>query len=227
MMNQNTITQLSRTLLLLGIILLAACGSETQSLAKAFSQSEPGCDLPCWNGMKPGETSEADFLVLIEDIQKTSTFDLDRFEVDAQTIQYRWFDPTLERMIRALFGDDRLQWIEIDGYPNSLREIIDELGPPDTYQALIAGGEQDMLSLLTFYEGQGVFIDMFTVPYKIPSTASSPICSIEVEEEIKVASIYIVQQDESEKMLETVWPLPSHPIMPWTGFGTIDLSECY
>ena len=227
MINRRRLLQLSVILLLTVAGLLVAYNSSSDQISRALIITEPNCQLPCWHGLTPGVTTETEFLSVVANSTGASFNDLERFVSDQRSFFYRWHDSSFGLTVQAVFEDGTLSWIRIFVEPHELKEIVDVLGPPDSYQALIEGGEQDMLVFYTFYQGHGVFVDLFTVPYQVPVSASSPICSINVNERMEANAIYIVPRSTEEMMLEHVWAVERSPIHPWNGFGNIALSECY
>lgn len=148
--------------------------------------ADPDCELPCFLGIRPGETTGDGLITLL-----TAYLDVDDgsavvnargainyplalfFEQGALFVNFRGNDNTLSRMNVVLIGAKN--WLEAYN-PFELSAVVNTLGTPSKIYVAINGGNP-LVSILTLvYELQEVMVQYTVELPDIPSSMPISIC---------------------------------------------------
>lgn len=178
-----------------------------------FRQTD--CSLPCWYEIRPGESTEEEFLESVEQYPRNFA-SLSRYE-NTETISYRWLDKNLRLHISAFIKNDRVQVIRINASNQiNLGQLFATLGEPSMYKAEIAGGDEGSFFAFFFDEEIGIAYSKFDYPYDSDALRGDDECSINFSEEFTVEKIYIYKNDDPDLGSEIV--TGRQGAVPWEGF---------
>lgn len=232
----------------------------TESVVSATQESEPDlaflilygspeCTAPCWLGIRPGVTTQAD----LENIVAATS---DRFE-DFECGPYSAYmticnhrDPLLEVPMQLVVVNHVVSSItfapatmlrsnerEIVGYPEiieyrsrvSLSDVVDSLGSPSRYYAHVYPMTREggiALSLTFFYE-EGIRVESGRV---LPSLAvaeaiasSQPGYNAEIGPDLPVVNIYFYQAESG--IPDPFLSLMYEASLPWSGWDSVSVES--
>ncbi len=108
--------------------------SSNTSPAQKFESiiaSSPICKTPCWHGLTPGKTTEAEFLLFANSEVATSRFDkLHKNELP--DIFYFWNDLTLDLPVEIrINNDNKISHLAFPAHSLTFKTVVDQLGYPD------------------------------------------------------------------------------------------------
>jgi hypothetical protein len=213
------------------IAVLAGCSSSLSPVEKldTIFVDDPTCVSPCWQGITPGESTEADFLALVESLPANKFDSLKQNELIPNGTQYIWYDRTTSFANEIIVQDDRIIFVSFQNRRDfNLDMILDYLGQPDSYTAGVYPGEAYMLVLNIIYETKGVVVTIRQVPFDAPSSAFPPECLLDAVPELPVWYINLIESSLSGEIdlgLSRVDIIRAES-NPWPGLGTINLTDC-
>jgi hypothetical protein len=234
--NEPTILTLSIILFsLLLLILIVGCRSSVdpeEQLAYMFADSLD-CTPPCWGEINPGKFNEDEFLSIVNAGPKRMYRDFRRIPLQPTGVQYMWVDSDSKVSTKVEFGrkdENIVDFVSFSIHENlDMATIFQELGPPDSFTAHANPAEQSFFSLLAFYEDEGVILEIFLLPYSIPSSAPQPECKAEIDSGTPVKRVILTEPGSAELMMKQASYLIIHhgKPLPWAGFGEVDLTRCW
>lgn len=186
-----------------------------------FKQTE--CALPCWYGIRPGESTETEFLEIVERYPRNFS-SLERFE-NSDTTSYLWFDKDLRFHLRNFIENGRIRVIRINTRNQiNLGQLFAALGEPTTYKVEIAGGDEGSFSANFNYDEIGLAFSRFDYPYDSNRVLGEGKCSLNLSAEFTVEEIYIFENAYPDLEPEILSGRES--AIPWEGFQNARLAEC-
>lgn len=186
-----------------------------------FKQTE--CSLPCWYGIRPGESTETEFLEIVEQYPRNFS-SLERFE-NSDATSYVWFDKDLRFQLRNFIENGRIRVIRINTSNQiNLGQLFATLGEPTTYKVEIAGGDEGSFYANFNYNEKGLAFSRFDYPYDSHQLLGEGKCSINLSAEFTVEEIYIFESDYPDLGPEITSGRES--AIPWEGFQNARLAEC-
>jgi hypothetical protein len=220
-------------MIIITAILLTACFQQLSPEDKLQSIlfSTYDCEAPCWQGIMPGESTEKDFLDLVDSSPSKNFDQLNRNEL-SEGLQYLWYDRSTSILSSLDINNDVISFVNfqfVQGENLTLESVINTLGPPDFYTARVSSGERDMFNFNVFYEDKGIAVNFRIIPFSIPASASHPDCQVEITSNMPARSIYFVAPGTVEELqddLDRVFFIHEEP-KPWPGLGVVHLTLCY
>lgn len=213
--------------IILLLMCTCSCSSNRSNIDSGILSQSP-CTIPCWQGITPGVSVTSDVEVFIKNLDQQDWPSRKDFHrgTGCEIINITNAHSNESAVLRLSIKDDKLIFIESFQVGKfQLKEIIDVLGEPEFYKALVTNHHgEDFFVLEVYYPSKGVSfilstdslrnnqitpsIKVNTVQYYAPGDLSSFLisgvrCDLSSEDAITFASIEILD------------------IQPWTGFETI------
>ncbi len=197
--------------------------SATQKL-EAIVESSPTCNVPCWQGLTPGVSTEEEFLALANSEYADSRFQ-DLRKNEQPVTYYFWHDRLMELPIEIRISQEgTISFISF--VPDfTFEKIVERLGYPNAYEA---AGFSDLSYYVTakfFYESESLVVWMNTnelKPYSDP-------CKILAYKDMPVRAIYITHSGSVDEMIETVdqfFDPRIQKVRPWPDTNLLELQPC-
>ena len=208
------------------VLFLAQCShppDPSDSLA-LMVESQLGCAAPCWLGIVPGMSTEANVLEAGE--ANAERFDdLKRNGIGSQLIQYRWRDPVLGGLMSLELESDIVTHIRAQTETDiGLQLAFDEFGMPDAYATYLSTGERLVVILFLFYTSRGIVIEA-----QLPASQVQIVCChYDLPDSPVIQRWYMWPPAIAETTL-LHWPPPfprGLSPFPWLGPSGLELSAC-
>ena len=205
---------------------------DSETMLNYIFSEYPGCELPCWKGIIPGETEEEElFSIVAGQLNQELTVD-ESYPLPAGGSEYLWIDKTSDVPTKVRFEESANNPVEfisfsVGGHVH-LGAIIDALGAPEFYTSDAGLAEESFFSLNLFYTDMGVVVGVYQTPYSIPNSARSPECTIEIDSDTPVRQMWLTRPGSFESLLEQLAnniPAQGQPLR-WPGTGEIYLTDC-
>lgn len=200
----------------------------------SIARSSDECLAPCWQTIVPGQSSQEEFLKLVENMPSERLDDLYQTALKPEGIEYTWHDNVYGffNRIRILEGRVKLLGFQPRSREYTFSTIESIWGDPSFYKALRLGVDKAYIQIILIYEDQGVVIELW-----IPITASEleqslDNCEFEIDWETHLEKvwIYLVEPGTAETMVQNSpigdYHKPSHKPQPWTDENLIKLTLC-
>ena len=199
---------------------------------RSIVASQTGCVAPCWRGLQPQKSTEQD---IVDWLDSRGKKDFGRIRITEDSyLDYVTLDAGSGNGFIRLWKDDgNLITIEIvDKFPKvTLRTILSEMGPPDTFGAqwLMDLHATHVGRLLLFYEDEGVVFQSSFIG-KLPSGSVPDDCLINIKPDITFLRIHLTRVGASHEMLQYAkYPLSFTQYMTiqeWHGIGMQKIDRC-
>lgn len=213
--------------LLLGLALASGCRpdlSETEQW-QTIMQSMPGCAAPCWFGIVPGQTAEIELGELFA--AAPDHFHILRYIPDyLDNTQQIIFDDQVLGFSGSLFtAEGHVTYIQISPKEQlRFQTALEQIGPPESYEARSIFGERLGVSLRWFYEEDGIIVDAGLWGESQPSN-----CIYRLSSSTEVQNIVLLPPGTAEEMSQ-YWPRsgynPSSAISIWQDQEQFQLNPC-
>lgn len=217
------------TLSLLSLVQCRSELSESDYLGMIL-ESKPGCTAPCWIGIVPGVSTEADFLNAVQAVPRERFDELKRNTLSGrQASQYIWRDRTMRSLMSSRLEDNLLSHIHIQTETAiNLQSVLDIFGIPQAYATYVLFGERQYLFLYLFYEVLGIVVEtnipmdnveIIDCHYDLPSDLPSLTL---------IDGLFLFSPAEANDALNSLQRVvPSRLIpRPWGGTRDLELSSC-
>lgn len=210
---------------ILSIYLITACTQNTTPEATQDNgaliekiTTEPQCQLPCWRGIVPGETSMDEAYDLLQ--AWTDVKHLTQYSLDYAVIEWTFTDSIEVGKIEAGFGGNkntvRRIYFNITNQPVMLDQIVASFGDPG-YLFFCKNVDWDIYYLEAVYPEQNMVIDLGTV--------STIIGRVKLSGDELVNSIAII----APYYFNVYYPLPTETehtcALTWEGYGTYKFTK--
>ena len=165
---------LRAVLLYLGFLMLALCVGcgEPPPLDMSLFTGDP-CEPPCWQGLTPGQSTEADVLELLRSSRFVDTRTIYRAalsrggQVVGASIQWRSTaarSSNVDSNDFAIEGGVLRDMIIYPDYDLTLESLLHRYGPPDKFHVMVTGRHVPALHVTLFYPARG-----FTATLELPA----------------------------------------------------------
>ena len=214
-------------LVVIAIVICVACESilTPEERVEIIFPDVTSCNAPCWNQIEPGITTEEEFLVIAE--ANSSQFDnLKRSDVSTGNSGYTWVIKEADIFGSALIRDDRANILSFQPKSNlPLESIIQALGNPKSYVAAYTWGERPFVSLVLFYESEGVIVESLIWW----SNLSTIDCKFSINDTMEVSEIVMTVPDTPTQLMNNIYTL-SHLERfvpnPWNSVNSLIVQDC-
>jgi hypothetical protein len=224
------------TILIIAVFLIGYSISQGNSArVREMFFSNVDCIAPCWQSLKPGESSEDDFwewynsdenadydsVRAVDDLANGYHIAIQRSGSIRKSVIVFWFEGEIIHTIH-FWGD--LPEIQIE-------TLLTELGQPDAYAAQWQQDIEGIVGVLTvFYEQQGIVLRTSFIN-ELPSGSDPDDCRINVlPNNVKFDEFYIVEPGNSQRILDNAKTTLRHgkfaTVRPWTGYGLLPMEPC-
>lgn len=218
-------------------LLLIGCqipSKSAEDTLKSILASEADCTSPCWRSLRPGLSSEEDFLKLVNASGSRLFDDISHTELNPEGIEYAWDDREYNIFNRVRIHEDRIRLLGFRPRNNNISlSMITELnGQPSMYGASILGSHDFYIILSLIYEGQGVVIEADIPITEEELEAVTFSCEFEVDwnRVPQRLYVYLVEPGIASEMVQNDpiggFTNPSHRPQPWKGENPIKLTMC-
>jgi hypothetical protein len=219
-------TPLVVLMLLLGCAPVRPASQQLQLLL----HSGAGCVTPCWNGLTPEVSTVSDLQALVDASPRRSLAGFREIPLYDGDFQYLWEDKQLSAVMEAETTGTTISYI---GYlPRletiTLGSVLEELGPPDMYSAMLSTFEKPFLSVWMFYEERGIVVDVTNWNYDTSDFSGGMICEVPLSRELPAREIFLLEPAPALDMndfLARLSPSNLEPL-PWKGADTIRMTRC-
>lgn len=228
--NMKRAASLIMALSLLGLVQCHTGLSESEQLSMIL-ESQPGCAAPCWLGITPGVSTEADFLSAVEAPPRDRFDDLERNSLSGgRVIHYSWRDRVMDSLVSSEFENHLATHIQIRAESDiDLLSIVSEFGPPQTYATYVRPGEQFQVLLYLIYEDLGIVIETITPLGEVEITDCRYDLPTELSSLTPIDGFYLFppagSEDALNSSLKSPLPLGLEP-RSWAGGQGLELSSC-
>ncbi len=186
---------------------------------------ESSCTLPCWLGIVPGLSTEADFAKVAE-IYPERFEDLKRNAFGFRFVQFIWRDRILDGVMSSELENDIVTHITMQFEADiGLQTALDQLGMPDTYASQLSTGEVTIIALYLFYENRGIVVETTMTPGEVQPVD----CSYALPNSLVIRRLHFLPATPARTVLDTLpqlFPGQLNP-SPWTGTSNLQLSACH
>jgi len=206
-------------------LLLLAC-APTNLDSDLFS-GKP-CKAPCWQNLTPGQSTEDDVNQFINGPNGLNWPETDSKVYDTGCKEFLAWN--LNERVALNIQEGKLMFIETsDLYLTNLQELVDHLGPPEYFEAVLAtGADGSTYFVEVYYPSQGLaFIatpDQNDVGYVKPTMSVSKsqyfAPGTMFTYLIARSSCFVSQSeamDEAQREIAKV-------VQPWSGFGAVKVT---
>lgn len=156
---------------LLALFLVAGCapGSEKLPPDRSILSDQP-CAAPCWQGIVPGTTTEAEAWDIVKDLEFIDPDKLWRPSGDIAWHSYASSEnPDAINVVWIQEGTVSLIQLTI-GFELTLKDVLDKYGPPEKYAAYMSSNVENIRSDVHFvYPQQGIIFTSRFEGYLPPS----------------------------------------------------------
>mgnify|MGYP000229844394 CR=1 FL=1 len=114
------------------IVCLGGC-NPALAQSDPFVFGEDTCYLPCWHGIRPGETEKPEALTVIQNFEGIT-----RYGEDGQLIYFSSVDKISNRL--HIDSYQIVDWIKLELEPNELSQLIEKFGEPQYILFMIDSG---------------------------------------------------------------------------------------
>jgi hypothetical protein len=200
----------------------------------SIARSGDGCLTPCWQTIVPGQSSQEEFLKLVENMPSERFDDLHQTILKPEGTEYTWHDNAYGffNRIRILEGRVKLLGFQPRSREYTFLMFENIWGDPSFYKALRLGIEKAYIQIILIYEDDGVVIEIW-----IPITASEieqvlASCEFEIDWEAHLEKIwiYLVEPGVAGAMAQNSpigdYSRSSHKPQPWEGENPVKLTLC-
>lgn len=199
--------------------------AQEKDLLNQIFNSEVNCNTPCWKGLTPMKSGEADYENLAANLEENGLFFRYTSTEDESTV-YSWFDPENETyFFISLDGQKLVQRIYYRGFIlSSLDNLFKVLSEPDYYASELRWDIHEYVTLDLLYLEEGVVISFLGLH---PDQVSEE-CLLDLSN-WETIQINLVKSNSPEKMLEdslnSDYSLKD-PTQPWDGLDKIRVQNC-
>lgn len=214
-----------KKLILLIFLLITAC---SVSPGEESILDKSSCDLPCWNGIIPGQTTEEEFLEILQDLPNIDTDTIKHQKTSEGNI----FDKLIFFSFRQnwtlsqrpkLHGEAAVienivsKFIICGAITTSMDRLVEEVGEPEH---IISGNN--------FYGGRLVIL--INAEKGVKYSYTTELDKLEITPETRIDCISTFDPSISEKMLEAGYfsngdynaEQTLSAWYPWEGYGNLD-----
>jgi hypothetical protein len=189
-------------------------------------KSQPTCAAPCWYGIVPNISTEADFTNIVDTSPSKRFDDLRRNANGPGIVQYIWRDRVVDSLMSTIIENDTVSYITFQTEPDiNLQTTFQLLDTPQVYSAFLSIGEKPGAVLYLFYENQGIVVETF-----IPQIEMAVIdCHFELPPSATISKLYFVQPAVTQDILsnlQNVFPTRLLTPLPWTSSQNLELNLC-
>lgn len=134
------------------LLLISACApSNSESIL-----NNSVCDLPCWNNIIPGQTTEKDFMVIIEELPSIDQDSIVNVGKPWNTFDNRIYVSVSRNLdLETYILNDRVAMMGFSGALSmSFGQFIEIIGYPDNI--ITIGGHDGSISVIALYPEKGV-----------------------------------------------------------------------
>lgn len=187
---------------------------ELSSVVEELIQSEDDCPLPCWWGLRPGETTTSEVLDFVR-----TTFRQEPYSgiQDDGKVWYQAFLPLEAGFLEVIFRTDNnilvitelglnhsAGWL--DANPFLLPQLLENLGTPSDVYMRINASASISYSLAVIYNDIGVMAKYGFIPNHITIDDPIPVCAQDhAEDYIK---IWLQSPEDNELVIDNLQPSP-------------------
>lgn len=213
------------------MIVLVGCSeflSPIEKLETIFASKE-NCITPCWQGITPAQSTESDFLTLIDSLPHNKFEDVRRSDLIPQGTRYIWYDQTNSLAGSLEISDGIIIFIGFQSRDElTLGAIIEYLGPPNAYTARVSTGEAYVFNLYMYYENKGVVVNVRSIPFDALPTAFQPTCEVSLTDDMLVRQIYLIEPGSTDEIMSSLSRelIVLEESKSWAGLGTVKLTSC-
>lgn len=228
---------LRKALILVSILLVLFLLSTGYGPVRTASQqldmlleSGPDCIAPCWRGLMPGISTIGDLQALAGASLPRSFAGFRDIRLYDGDLQYIWEDEQMPAIMEAETAGTTVSYIGF--YPLheaiTLGSVLEELGPPQMYTAMLSTFERPFLTFWLFYEERGIVVNVTKWSYDISGYTSRIICEVPLNNELPAREIFLLEPAPATEMNETLSRLSPRNLepLPWRGGETIRMTRC-
>ena len=230
------------SLILLGLLFLscsaepeAAPQSQDSRLAAVF-RSSMFCHAPCWQNLRPGQSTKADLQDLLDRLQSQETSELQCLTYNDNQENCYWLNLpggfSVEVRLRAgVIESMRIHpTATIFLPPVSIQDVIAQLGEPDRYQvAILFSIDTPPPFGLDLVYNQGIIVDAVLVNEPWRDALDDSGCSIEINPDWQIDNLTFIEPQSDPAMIDE-YPfrllLDPDQTLVWQGIDQVELIDC-
>jgi hypothetical protein len=202
-------------------------------------RSDDHCYAPCWQGLIPGQSRQADYQRFVETATRQGYYLRHESQISNNKIQYTWVNDESDLVIFISMVDDTLVYIDIAGLRSVKGSmLLYALGPPSHYSSEWVRDIGATVSTHFYYEDKGIYIKFNGVdpryyvddncrlmpqpPFSL--TANNPLLPLEVWR------LYFVEPNSSYEMRANAFGeelVRGTVFRKWDGLDNIIVSNCF
>lgn len=189
-----------------GSMLMISCTPDYNSetyLTEVLVPQE--CNLPCWRGIVPEESSREDLLDVLEQLSDNKVEKFQQTNTPNFGIQLWWQDDSVGSSYNALFQENTLKYIESQPlFDITLNDLVSVIDTPQHYIAKLATGERTVLYVDLFYEDIGVYVFLWDTSPDETLIRNLKSCEVPVPSDITIEYLRIMSAQTAESMMEKI-----------------------
>jgi hypothetical protein len=214
--------------------------SSTSSLTSQESlstllETDIDCHVPCWNGLRPGVSTNYDFELFLDGFDEEQLVNL-QYTGGCWT---RWVD-THTNMLTDVAIDEGNHIGYIAFWPSpetplTLEDVFGCIGAPDSYSAKVIYGRHGEIGffLNLIYSELGLIVNSYDWEYEPDDSNFQPLCQVNVSPTLEADVIFftapstISAQVSGTEGPRLPIPVDLRSVEPWSipGFGTVTLTN--
>jgi hypothetical protein len=216
---------------LLLILVAVSCTPGYSSDAFLAEVLDPqDCELPCWHGIVPRQSSQEDLLQVLEQLPDSKVEKIQEEDIPDYGVKIWWEDNNIGSTYNAFFQENELIYIESQpALDITLEELVATMGPPDQYIATLGAGEVYILYVQLFYEELGIQVTLWTTSPEETLIKELESCESPIPLETAIQRLRIMPPQTAESMINAISKLQFNytvdQFRPWSDEG-IYLSNC-
>lgn len=197
------------------LLLMSAC---TPSNSESILDN-PVCDLPCWNNIIPGKTTEKDFMVIIEELPNVDQDSIVNVGKPWNTFDNRIYVSVGRNLdLETYVLDDLVVMMDFSGALSmSFGQFIERIGYPDNI--ITIGGHDGSISVIALYPEKGVGYASFVNDSDLDIQQSDDVYSLTIFDPQRFIDILdagmfsngFYNASQTQEMM-----------YPWKGYGSIN-----
>lgn len=146
------------------LITLTGCATNTLGIDSGLFTGKP-CKLPCWNSLTPGVSADKDVDQFIQNLSKEQWPARDTIVYDPDCKMVTIADrpgTTVNALVTMNIDHGKLTYIHsVHSDMPSLQQVVDNLGPPEYFEALhVIGPDGEFYDLSIYYPKRGIAFDV-------------------------------------------------------------------
>lgn len=221
---------------ILMVFLIVACQA-TPSASDQLDyilRSNDDCAAPCWQMMIPGQSTQEEFLDLVEMSPSKQFAEMNQGALQVEGVVYSWDDDVYESFNQIRIYEERIRLIGFQPKSRSitLAMLQNILGSPTAYGASQLGVEKVYIQMILIYEVDGTVIEIWIPATERDINIAKSNCEFEIDWEVPLEKvwIYFVAPNSAEEMVQ-YGPIggfnnPNHKPQVWVDENPIKLTQC-